>query len=48
MKVGKAPNFVILSGKELKNILRGELGFVDVLQKKIRSLAERGELEVQQ
>ncbi len=48
MKVGKAPNFVILSGKELRNILRGEVGFIDVLQKKIRSLAERGELEVQQ
>lgn len=48
MKMGKAPNFVIVSGKELRSVLRGELGFVDVLQKKIRSLAERGELEVQQ
>lgn len=45
MTIGRTANFVIMSGSELRKILRGESDFIELLRKKLMTLSTRGELE---
>ncbi len=43
MRVGKAANFAVMSGRELQRVLSGSIELDTLLREKVRRLAERGE-----
>jgi len=45
---GKSPNFIIMSGKDLKKILGSEIDLNKMLREKVRNLAERGEFKAEE
>lgn len=48
MRLGKAANFVVMSGRELQRVLSDGVELDTLLREKVRRLAERGEFWVEQ